>query len=153
MIPPGTGIGCPASPETILGHIEAHDFLDTLDADIGHVAVHRERLGVVPVVAFQRGAVFAQDRRHFGVGDRNRNLVAIDDSATQPIAAIRQRQEVLTIGGDAQRRQPAEISVRRLKDQPTAKRQLAERGPLRFARIEGFDGLRVDFDFLKRIEA
>ena len=75
---------------------------------------HGERLGVVPAAALQRPAVRSEDRRHLGVGDRDRGLAAIDDAPAQPVALVGDRKEMLAVGRDAQARQAAEIAMRRI---------------------------------------
>ena len=72
----GTAIGSPRASTPIAAEVEADDAMDALDADIEHVAVDGERLGVVPAARRQRPPVGAEHRRHHGVGDADRTTVA-----------------------------------------------------------------------------
>ena len=62
-----------AGAQAVAAVVEAQDFVGALDADIERAAVIGERFGVVPVAPRgDRPAVGPEDRRHFGVGDRDR---------------------------------------------------------------------------------
>ena len=146
FMPGGTANRTAARAKAVLGDVEAHDLVDALDADIGNAVVHGERLGVVPAAAFQRLAVRSEDRRHLGVGDRNRDLAAIDDAPAQPVALVGDRKETLAVGRDAQPRDAAEIAMRGFQDQPAAEYERAEARARGLARVERLDRLRADLD-------
>ena len=135
-----------AGADAELGKIESDDAIDPLDADIERAVLIGERLGVIPAARREGAAVGAEQRRHLGVGDADRTLALIDDAAGEPISLVGQRDEMGAVGGHAQRREAAELLVRRGQLEAAAKFQRAEADLAGLARQKGIDRFRVDRD-------
>ncbi len=126
-----------ARQQAVLAIVKAHDLVDALDSDIKHAAVLRERFRVEPAMRGERFAIAIEHRRGFDFGDAVEAAIAIQHAAAKPAALVAERNEMLAIRGDPQRRQAAEILVARGELQPAAEFQCAELGTGRIADIEG----------------
>ncbi len=102
-----------ARGESALGEIEAHDLVHALNADINRVAIHGERLAVVPAALRERNAAGAEHWRRFDIGETGRTVVAIDDAAAEPASLVAERKEACAVRADAQCGEPAELLERR----------------------------------------
>ena len=110
LMPGGTAIGTAAGTQAVPAIVEAHDLFDALDADVERCRRLRRatrcRTSRAGRAAGRRGRGSAPFRRR-----RSRSAgLAVDDPAAQPLALVGQREEMLAVGRDAQRRQPAEIA-------------------------------------------
>ena len=117
----------PARQQAELAEIEAHDLVDAFDAEIGRAIVFGERFGVVPAACCRdRAPIRTEYRRHLGIRDADRNIIAIDDAAFQPAPAIRHREKLRAVGINFQAGNPAELFGLRGQFKPATKFQRAE---------------------------
>ena len=142
----GSGPAVHAQAKPVAADIEPHDAVHALGGEPHDAALARHRLGVVPAARGERLPVVTKHRRHFGIRDAGGPDSLIDDAAAQPISLVGHGEEFRAVALDADRRNAAEVRVRRRQLDAAAKGELAEPGAFRIARLERRDRPRAHFD-------
>ena len=112
-MPGGTAIGWPRASRPCLPTSKRTMRLHALDAEPDRAAVLARSTRCRTSRAPRAASVGPEHRRHLGIRDAGRARALIDDAAAQPAALVGHGEEARAVGLHADRRDAAELRVRR----------------------------------------